>query len=92
MAASLDDAITPETIEVDCGIGEEEYAPLDEIAPRSAADQRVTGSELVAEAVSNTSLSTSRATPHNSRILNYNRIAARNYARLFSCDLGISYD
>lgn len=35
---------------------------------------------------------TDRGTPHNATILDYNRIAARNYARLFSCDKGISTD
>lgn len=91
-SASLNGVITPETIEVECGIGEEEYGPLDGIAPRNAADQRETGSALVEEAVSSASLMAARGTPHNSAILDYNRIAARNYARLFSCDKGIRTD
>lgn len=91
-SASLKNAITHETIEVECGIGEEEYGPLDGIAPRSATEQQETGSALVEEAVSIASLMTDRGTPHNATILDYNRIAARNYARLFSCDKGISTD
>lgn len=91
-SASLKNAITHETIEVECGIGEDEYGPLDAIAPRSATEQQETGSALVEEAVSIASLMTDRGTPHNATILDYNRIAARNYARLFSCDKGISTD
>lgn len=55
-SASLEDVITHETIEVECGIGEEEYGPLDGIAPTSAAEQQETGSALVEEAVSSASL------------------------------------
>lgn len=91
-SASLKNAVTHETIEVECGIGEDEYGPLDAIAPRSATEQQETGSALVEEAVSIASLMTDRGTPHNATILDYNRIAARNYARLFSCDKGISTD
>ena len=91
-SASLKNAITHETIEVECGIGEDEYGPLDAIAPRSSTEQQETGSALVEEAVSIASLMTDRGTPHNATILDYNRIAARNYARLFSCDKGISTD
>lgn len=91
-SASLKNAITHETIEVECGIGEDEYGPSDAIAPRSATEQQETGSALVEEAVSIASLMTDRGTPHNATILDYNRIAARNYARLFSCDKGISTD
>lgn len=91
-SASLKNAITHETIEVECGIGEDEYGPLDAIAPRSATEQQETGFALVEEAVSIASLMTDRGTPHNATILDYNRIAARNYARLFSCDKGISTD
>lgn len=91
-SASLKNAITHETIEVECGIGEDEYGPLDAIAPRSATEQQETGSALVEEAVSIANLMTHRGTPHNATILDYNRIAARNYARLFSCDKGISTD
>ncbi|MEY8259735.1 amidase domain-containing protein [Oscillospiraceae bacterium 50-60] len=91
-SASLGDVITHETIEVECGIGEEEYGPLEGIAPRSAADQQETGSALVTEAVNSASMMAARETTRNSAILDYNRIAARNYARWFSCDEGISTD
>lgn len=62
-SASLGDVITHETIEVECGIGEEEYGPLEGIAPRSAADQQETGSALVTEAVNSASMMAARRQP-----------------------------
>lgn len=87
--------VTSSTIEVECGLGEEEYGPLIGIAPRSAAVQLAAGREIVAEVAaekSGMSLMSVNDTPHNAKMLNYNRVAARNYAREWSCDLGIAYD
>ena len=87
--------VTSNVIEVECGIGEEEYGALETIAPRSAIAQIAAGRELVSEVATDSHRVTAmnaKVPPHNLRIAQYNRVMARDYAREWSCNKGISTD
>lgn len=87
--------VTSNVIEVECGIGEEEYGALETIAPRNAVVQIAAGRNLVSEVAASSSGVSPMSVdsyPHNERIRSYNRVAARNYARKWSCNKGISTD
>jgi hypothetical protein len=80
-----------ETFEVESALERGEYEALQNLVPRSAAEQYEAGIALVEEiavsdaAVMIASTESTSATPHNERIYYYDRVKARDYARDWSC-------
>ena len=67
-----------------------ESAPLATIGPRSVSEQVQSGESLIADVAECANNMVMRAAPHNEAIKKYDRVAAREYAQEWSCNLGIS--
>lgn len=84
-----DEAIPLSAVTVQSPFEDGESAPLTTIGPRSVLEQIQSGKSLIAEVAECANNMVTRATTHNEAIMNYDRVAARNYAQNWSCSKGI---
>lgn len=77
-------------ITVQAPFDNEQAGTLEMIGPRPIAERYQSGQKLIEDVAACAETMNTRSTPHNIEITYYDRVAARNYARDWSCTRGIS--
>lgn len=90
--ALSDEAIPLGEITVQSPFEDGESAPLTTVGPRPISERVQSGRSLIADVAENADNLLTRTTPHNPAIMEYDRVAARDYAQDWSCNLAISTD
>lgn len=70
-------------------VGMDKNIPAEELAPDSVSDKIESGRNDLLAIAANASIPMSRATYINDKIINYDRVKARDYARNWSCTKGL---